>query len=190
MQSGSYVLILHTHLPWVIHHGTYPHGVDWLNEAVAECYIPLLNVFNDLLNEGILPKVSIDISPVLCEQLEHPDFPAIFENYCKSKIELAQRDEKNFTDWGYHPHHIYLTKYWQNWYSERLNDFNHKYSKSIIKALKALQDIGAIEVFTCAATHGYLPLLGDDKSIECQIKLAVENYKKHFGREPRGDLAT
>ncbi|MEJ5286262.1 MAG: Glycogen branching enzyme, GH-57-type, archaeal [Candidatus Kapaibacterium sp.] len=186
MQSGSYVLILHTHLPWVIHHGTYPHGVDWLNEAVAECYIPLLNVFNDLLNEGILPKVSIDISPVLCEQLEHPDFPAIFENYCKSKIELAQRDEKNFTDWGYHPHHIYLTKYWQNWYSERLNDFNHKYSKSIIKALKALQDIGAIEVFTCAATHGYLPLLGDDKSIECQIKLAVENYKKHFGREPRG----
>ncbi|MFN3780982.1 MAG: 1,4-alpha-glucan branching protein domain-containing protein, partial [Candidatus Kapaibacteriota bacterium] len=125
-------------------------------------------------------------SPVLCEQLEHHDFPKIFENYCLNKIELAKEDEKNFTNWGYHPHHIYLTKFWQKWYYDRLEDFNIKYSKSIVKAFKALQDIGAIEVFTCAATHGYLPLLGDDRSVECQIKLAVENYKKHFGREPNG----
>lgn len=186
MFSGSYVLILHTHLPWVIHHGTSPHGVDWLNEAVAECYIPLLNVFNELLTEGILPKVSIDISPVLCEQLEHPDFPKIFEDYCLKKIELAKKDEKDFTSWGYHPHHIYLTKFWQQWYSERLEDFKYKYSSSIVKALKSLQDLGAIEIFTCAATHGYLPLLGDDRSVECQIRLAVDNYKKHFGREPKG----
>lgn len=186
MFSGSYVLILHTHLPWVIHHGTSPHGVDWLNEAVAECYIPLLNVFNELLTEGILPKVSIDISPVLCEQLEHPDFPKIFEDYCLKKIELAKRDEKDFTSWGYHPHHIYLTKFWQQWYLERLEDFKYKYSSSIVKALKSLQDLGAIEIFTCAATHGYLPLLGDDRSVECQIRLAVDNYKKHFGREPKG----
>lgn len=186
MFSGSYVLILHTHLPWVIHHGTSPHGVDWLNEAVAECYIPLLNVFNELLTEGILPKVSIDISPVLCEQLEHPDFTKIFEDYCLKKIELAKKDEKDFTSWGYHPHHIYLTKFWQQWYSERLEDFKYKYSSSIVKALKSLQDLGAIEIFTCAATHGYLPLLGDDRSVECQIRLAVDNYKKHFGREPKG----
>jgi 1,4-alpha-glucan branching enzyme len=186
MDSGRYVLVLHTHLPWVLHHGTYPHGVDWLNEAVAECYIPLLNVFNDLLAEGIVPKVNIDISPVLCEQLEHPEFPKIFENYCLRKIEQAKEDEKNFTHWGYHPHHIYLTKFWQKWYSERLEDFKVKYSSSIVKSLKSLQDLGAIEILTCAATHGYLPLLGDDRSIECQIHLAVENYKKHFGREPRG----
>jgi 1,4-alpha-glucan branching enzyme len=186
MDSGRYVLVLHTHLPWVLHHGTYPHGVDWLNEAVAECYIPLLNVFNNLLAEGIVPKVNIDISPVLCEQLEHPEFPKIFENYCLQKIEQAKEDEKNFTHWGYHPHHIYLTKFWQKWYSERLEDFKVKYSSSIVKSLKSLQDLGAIEILTCAATHGYLPLLGDDRSIECQIHLAVENYKKHFGREPCG----
>jgi len=186
MNSGSYILILHTHLPWVIHHGTFPHGVDWLNEAVAECYIPLLNVFNEVLDEGILPKVSLDMSPVICEQLEHPDFPKIFENYCLNKIELAKKDEENFRKWGYHPHHIYLTQFWQRWYTARLEDFVNKYSKSIVKAFKSLQDIGAVEVFTCAATHGYLPLLGDDRSIELQIKLAVENYKKHFGREPKG----
>jgi len=186
MASGRYVLVLHTHLPWVLHHGTYPHGVDWLNEAVAECYIPLLNVFNDLLSEGIVPKVNIDISPVLCEQLEHPEFPKIFEKYCLDKIDKAKEDEKNFTQWGYHPHHIYLTRFWQKWYADRLDDFKSKYSCSIVKSLKSLQDLGAVEILTCAATHGYLPLLGDDRSVECQIHLAVENYKKHFGREPRG----
>ncbi len=186
MESGRYVLILHTHLPWVLHHGTKPHGVDWLNEAVAECYIPLLNVFNDFVEQNILPKVSLNLSPVLCEQLESPDFPAIFEQYCKSKIESAEEDERNFTNWGYNPHHIYLTRFWQNWYAERLNDFTKKYNKSIVQSFRKLQDLGAIEILTCAATHGYLPLLGDDRSVELQIRTAVANYRKHFGREPRG----
>ena len=86
MHSGNFVLVLHTHLPWVLHHGTWPHGVDWLTEAVAECYIPLLNVFNELMEEGIYPKVTLDISPVLCEQLEHQDFKEIFIKYCDEKI--------------------------------------------------------------------------------------------------------
>ena len=186
MHNGNYVLVLHTHLPWVLHHGNWPHGEDWLTEAAAECYIPLLNVFNDLLNEGIRPAVSLDISPVLAEQLEHPDFKGIFEKYCKDKIADAEKDEKDFTDWGWDPHQIYLAQFWKNWYSERLNDFVHKYDRSIIKALKKLQDENAIEIMTCGVTHGYLPLLASDRSVDLQVHAAKENYKKHFGREPRG----
>lgn len=186
MQSGNFILILHTHLPWVLHHGKWPHGADWLTEAVAECYIPLLNVFNDLMNENIYPKVTIDISPVLCEQLEHPDFEKIFEEYCIEKIEAARKDAQDFKRWGWDAHSIYLANWWAEWYEARLNDYKHKYNKSIIKALKELQDNGAIEIMTCGATHGYLPLLGYDRSINLQIEAAVNNYKKHFGREPRG----
>jgi 1,4-alpha-glucan branching enzyme len=186
MQTGNYVLVLHTHLPWVLHHGSWPHGEDWLTEAAAECYIPLLNVFNDLLNHGILPKVTIDISPILCEQLEHPDFKIIFDKYCNDKILSAINDERNFTDWGYDPHHIWLANYWQNWYRDRLNDFVHKYDSSIIKGLKKLQDEGAIEIMTCGLTHGYLPLLPTDNSVDLQVHAAAVNYKKHFGRDPKG----
>lgn len=186
MHGGNFVLVLHTHLPWVINHGAWPHGVEWLTEAVAECYIPLLNTFQELIDEGIPPKVSLDISPVLCEQLAHPDFPDIFINYCKGKIEAAKNDEKNFKDWGYDPHHIYLTQFWQEWYNDRINDFTKKYDQSIVRALKQLQDEGAIEIVSCGATHGYFPLLGTERSINLQVKAAVENYKKHFGRQPRG----
>jgi len=186
MNAGNLSLILHTHLPWVLHHGTWPHGEDWLTEAIAECYIPLLNVFNELVNDGIYPKITLDISPVLCEQLEHPDTKQIFINYCDKKITAALEDHKNFTNWGYDPHHIYLAKWWAEWYTQRKNDYINTYNKSIIQALRSLQDKGAIEIMTCGATHGYLPLLGYDKSASLQIKLAAENYKKYFGRNPRG----
>lgn len=186
MHNGNYVLILHTHLPFVLHHGIAPHGVDWLNEAVAECYIPLLNVFNDLMNEGIKPNVTLDISPILCEQMEHPDFKRIFVDYCDGKIQAARKDREDFKRWGYDPHHIWLTEFWENWFQERKNDFLEKYSSSIIQALRELQDKDAIEIMTCGATHGYFPLLGYDKSINLQVKAAVENYEKHFRRKPRG----
>lgn len=186
MHTGNFVLVLHTHLPWVLHHGNWPHGEDWLTEAAAECYIPLLNVLNELLDEGITPKITFDISPVLCEQLEHPDFKNVLIRYCDEKIEAAARDERQFTDWGYDPHHIYLARYWQEWYEARKNNFIHKYRSSIIGGFKALQDEGAVEIMTCGATHGYFPLLGFDKSIDLQVHASVENYRKHFGREPRG----
>jgi 1,4-alpha-glucan branching enzyme len=98
----------------------------------------------------------------------------------------ARRDREDFTNWGYDAHHIWLTTYWEDWFSARKDEFLNKYDSSIIKGLKDLQDDNAIEIMTCGATHGYLPLLGYDKSVNLQIKAAVENYKKHFGREPRG----
>jgi 1,4-alpha-glucan branching enzyme len=49
-----------------------------------------------------------------------------------------------------------------------------------------LQDEGYIEVTTCAATHGYLPLLGRDSSIWGQLKAGIESYRRFFNRDPRG----
>ena len=163
MHSGNLVLILHTHLPWVLHHGTWPHGEDWLTEAIAECYIPLLNVFNELSSENILPKITLDISPVLCEQLEHPDTKDIFINYCDEKIKAGEKDYSDFKKWGYDAHHLYLAEWWANWYQARKNDYINKYDCSIITSLRKLQDRGAIEIMTCGASHGYSPLLGYDK---------------------------
>src|SRR5216117_2836160 len=49
-----------------------------------------------------------------------------------------------------------------------------------------LQRQGHIEILTCAATHGYLPLLSRDESIHLQLRTAVETHKRHFGVAPRG----
>ncbi len=186
MKNGNYVLILHTHLPWVMNHGKWPHGEDWLTEAIAECYIPLLNMINELLSENITPKITFDISPILCEQLTNINIKQKFIEYCDMKIQLAIEDEMRFTEWNESLHKIYLAQYWREWYFERKSDFVNKYDCDIISALKSLQDKGAIEMMTCGATHGYFPLLGLDRSINLQMKVAKENYFKHFGKYPKG----
>ncbi|HEX7402360.1 MAG TPA: DUF1957 domain-containing protein, partial [candidate division Zixibacteria bacterium] len=75
---GSFTFVLHSHLPYVIAHGKWPHGMDWLNEASAETYVPFLNVLNDLVDEGYSPRLTIGISPVLCEQLVDESFKQEF----------------------------------------------------------------------------------------------------------------
>jgi len=65
----DFVLTLHGHLPYVLHHGRWPHGSVWLCEAAFECYLPLLEVLHRLVADGISPRWSINLSPVLTEQL-------------------------------------------------------------------------------------------------------------------------
>lgn len=186
MYSGNFVLTLHTHLPYVLNHGVWPHGSDWLCEAVAECYIPLLNVVQDLEKEGISANITFDISPVNCEQLADPAFISLFEEYCKNKQKLAREDAAYFAQHRHEPHQIYLAQYWEQWYGQRLIDFKTRHNSTILGSLKTLQEKGLIEIITCGATHGYFALIGDDRYIRLQIKAAIENYEKHFGRKPRG----
>ena len=65
---GYFTFVLHSHLPYVIGHGRWPHGMDWLNEAAAESYIPLLRVFNRLAAEGLTSGVTLGITPILASQ--------------------------------------------------------------------------------------------------------------------------
>ncbi len=182
---GYFVLVLHTHLPYVIGHGRWPHGMDWLNEAASECYIPLLNVFNELKNENVNFKVTINISPILAEQLSSRDFVEEFLQYLDMRIKLAERDEIEFTRTG-RKNLAKVAKFWKEFYQNIKESFNNEYNQDLLSAFRQLQDEGYIEVITCAATHGYLPLLALDTSVQAQIKLGVKVYEKYFGRKPRG----
>ncbi len=184
-QLGSFTFIFHSHIPYVLSHGTWPHGMDWLNEAASETYIPLLEVFNQLVGEGHLPKVVIGISPVLAEQLADPTFKEGLKGYLKSRVDAAREDGKQFAKWNW-PHMKRLADMWQGHFANTLNLFEEKYRGDLVGAFGKLQDMGALEIITCAGTHGYLPLLGEDSAINGQIKAGVEAYEKHFNRHPRG----
>ncbi|MHA1229249.1 MAG: glycoside hydrolase family 57 protein [Candidatus Helarchaeota archaeon] len=182
---GSFSFVLHTHLPYVLNHGIWPHGMDWLNEAAAECYIPILNMLYKLRDEGYKPHLTIGITPILTEQLSSDVFKEHFVSYLQTKLDAAREDRKLFRTWK-NDHLISLSEMWENFYSGILNDFNNKYGQDIIKAFKILQDEDIIEIITCAATHGYLPLIGNDECIQAQIKTGIITYKKYFGRDPVG----
>src|SRR5690606_21876159 len=63
-------VILHAHLPWVLGHGTWPHGEDWLAEAIVHCYLPLLDAFRRLAATGRRQFVTFSVTPVLGAMLD------------------------------------------------------------------------------------------------------------------------
>jgi len=187
----SYSLVLHAHLPWVLNHGVWPHGTNWVNEAAAETYIPLLMECNKLIKEGFVPKFTIDITPVLCEMLASDSFKAGFINYCGQKVAGAEADLTEFEARSDLPadqqkNFITMAKFWKEFYQRTVDYFTDELQENVLGGYKELQDKGYIDITTCAATHGYAPLLSHESSINAQFKVAVDNYKKHFGRAPNG----
>ncbi|MFN6135616.1 MAG: DUF1957 domain-containing protein, partial [Bacteroidota bacterium] len=178
--------VLHTHLPYVLHHGAWPHGSDWLCEATAECYLPLIGMCDRLIADGIRPGLTFDISPILCEQLAHRDFPELFIRYCREHAELAAADRSIMESQGAEAHLIEMTSYWEQWYADAAELFSVSYRSDIIGQFRRLQNEGAIEIMTCGATHGYMPLLAEDESLQRQVEIALHAHERHFGRRPRG----
>jgi len=88
--AGFFTFVLHAHLPYVMAHGRWPHGMDWLNEATAETYLPLLRVLRRLEETGRKAKVTLGITPVLLEQLRDPFFAEEFTAYLRQKTEAAR----------------------------------------------------------------------------------------------------
>ena len=185
MPVGRFLLCLHSHMPYVLSHGKSPHGTDWINESAAECYLPILHALDRLEKEGIRPRWTINVTPILAEQLSDEAFKSDFEGYCQAKIDAALEDQKKFEIEG--PLWMQgLAAFWQRQYTQALVEFKHRWGRDIVGGFKYFQDSGSIEIITSGATHGYMPLLGTDESCSAQIKLGVETYKKHFGSQPRG----
>jgi 1,4-alpha-glucan branching enzyme len=172
-------------MPYVLSHGKSPHGTDWLNESAAECYLPLLHALDRLAQDDIKPRWTVNMTPILAEQLIDPAFKSGFEEYCQEKIDAAVDDQRRFEQKG--PLWMQgLASFWQRQYTRALVQFKERWDRSIVEAFRHFQDIGSIEIITCCATHGYLPLLGTDESCQTQVRLGVDAYEKYFGKQPRG----
>ena len=170
-------IVLHSHIPYVMGHGVWPHGANYLMEAVSESYIPLLEVLESLDGENLL---TFTITPVLLEQLLHPEFEATLKSYLEERLDAAIEDYHHFMRIG-DEHGEMLSKFWIDFYENQLLS-----NLNIAGRFKKLYLDGKIEIITSAATHGYLPLLGYDRCVDAQIKVGIEAFERFFGKKPDG----
>ncbi|MFC6644028.1 glycoside hydrolase family 57 protein [Granulicella cerasi] len=182
--KGFLSFTLHAHLPFVVNHGTWPHGLEWLLEAAAETYLPLLRVLTRLETDSVPLHCNLNLSPVLLEQLSHPAFKAELPRYIERKITAAREDEGYFLSTN-EQHYAYLARLWQQSFTQALEDFQ-RLNGDIVAAFRGFEERGQIEILTTGASHGYLPLLGTDESVRAQVRLALDTHERHLGRKPRG----
>lgn len=185
MPTGYFSLILHAHLPFV-RHPEYPEFLeeDWLYEAITEVYLPLIFIFQTLHEAGVRPRLAMNVSPPLCEMLADPLLQERYTRHLENLLELAKK-ELHRAQIEAHDFHDVAKMYVDN-LSASLDLWNNRYRRNLINAFRELQDEGVIEIITCCATHGFMPLISTTESRRAQVQIAVANYKKHFHRQPRG----
>ncbi len=181
---GYFAFTLHAHLPFVLGHGRWPHGSDWLSEVTVGTYLPLLETLEAEAAAHRSPHLTIDISPVLAEQLAAPAFKAEIEAFLRARIQSARENRADFARDG-RDQLVALTHFWEEFCHRRLEQFE-RLNGNLLPAFRALQADGHIEIITSAATHGYLPLLGHDESIDLQLRVGIATYRRHFNSAPKG----
>ncbi len=181
---GAFTFILHSHHPFMRLEGGGYHGEEWIQNAIIETYIPLLETLYDLKEEGINYRLAIGFSPVLAEQLADPLVLSHFESYLDERIEAAQGDMRYFEGEAYNEHLRYLAEWYRNTFQRIKTVFATRFNRDLIGAFRRLQDEGLLEIVTTAATYPYLPLLARDSSLNAQVRTAVASYRRLFGRAP------
>src|SRR3954453_6961883 len=70
---GQFALILHAHLPFV-RHPEHEHFLEenWLYEAITETYLPLIQMMDGWLRDGMDTRLTLTLSPTLCSMLLDP----------------------------------------------------------------------------------------------------------------------
>jgi len=178
------VLALHSHLPYVLNHGRWPHGSDWICEAAADTYLPLLEALEILSVQGMAAPLTLGITPILATQLAHPTFSRELRSFLAQRLaacdeavaDFKRSGEKTLTP---------IAEYWRGRLA-RLDRLFERIDGNLVSAFRRHQDDGRIEIIGSAATHGFLPLLGRDESIRLQLAVGLAEHRRLFGTRPAG----
>ena len=180
---GYLMLVLHAHLPFVRHpeHEEFLEE-DWLYEAITETYLPLLKMLEGFERDGVNACFTMSLTPPLCEMLADP---LLQERYLRRLGKLQELSTLEIRRTEGTPFHAAAQNYGRH-FQECRELFEEKWGKNIVQGFRHYQEKGFVEVITCGATHGFLPLMVSEAGVRAQIQIAVANYRKHFGRAPRG----
>ena len=180
----DFVFTLHSHLPYVLNHGRWPHGSDWITEAAIDTYLPLIESLRALEADGVRAPVTVGFTPVLANQLASETFRAELELYFDQRIAHCDEAPASLAGTG-DAHLIPLVGYWR----ERLTSLRALFRAidgDIVGVFREMEARGRIELIGSAATHGFLPLLSRDESVQLQLDVGHREHRRLFGRAPRG----
>ena len=185
MKKGYLLLVLHAHLPFVRH----PEHEDfleehWLFEAITETYVPLIDLFDRLLWEKIPFRITMTISPSLATMLGDGLLQERYLCHLAKLIELASREvERTRSEPRFHR----LAQLYHQHFLKVQDIFLNRYGRNLLHAFRKFQEADALEIITCGATHGFLPLMQPSPaSVRAQVKVACQHYESTFGRRPKG----
>ncbi|HEV3228464.1 MAG TPA: 1,4-alpha-glucan branching protein domain-containing protein [Solirubrobacteraceae bacterium] len=165
---GELALLLHTHMPYVEGFGTWPFGEEWLWEAMAVSYLPLL----ELLERD--PPVTLSLTPVLGDQLAAAGVAERFLRFMREVRRESHRiDIEGCRAGGEHELAVELERAALDY--ELAIDRFQAIDGDLLGALAPHVQ------WTSSATHSVLPLLATDAGAHLQIQTGIAAHRARIG---------
>ena len=185
MPLGYLSLVLHAHLPFV-RHPEYEDFLeeDWLYEAITETYIPLLEVFDGLDRDGVDWRVTMSVTPTLAAMLADPLLQYRYVRHLDNLIALVIKELER-TRWQ--PEFYPLAQMYHRRFTRAREVFVNQYHNNLLNGFRRFFETGRLELMTCAATHGFMPLMVvNENARRAQVEIGCREFERHFGQRPRG----
>jgi 1,4-alpha-glucan branching enzyme len=184
VSTGYLSLLLHAHLPFV-RHPEDPTVMEeaWLYEAIADTYLPQLQIFEGLVAECVPFRCTVSLSAPLLSMLDDALLRRRFAAHLDALLEVAAAEvERNRN----HPRLAALTAMYRDRFHS-LRTIWEAHGGDLVGAYARLQDEGVLEVITSTATHAFFPLMDRNwPAMRAQVQVAAELYRHRFGRPPPG----
>ncbi|MBS4726992.1 glycoside hydrolase family 57 protein [Mycobacterium sp. SM1] len=189
---GLFTLVLHTHLPWLAHHGRWPVGEEWLYQSWSAAYLPLLRLLRRLAGEGRRGVITLGMTPVVTAQLDDP--------YCLEGMHhwlgnwRLRATEAAGLRSGYpsdppsacSPEALRLFGIRECIEADRaIDDFAVWWRHGASPLLRGLVDAGTVELLGGPLAHPFQPLLAP-RLREFALREGLADAQLRLGRAPAG----
>jgi 1,4-alpha-glucan branching enzyme len=179
--EGTFCLVVHSHLPWLAHHGSWPVGEEWLYQAWAHSYFPVVDLLERYAAQGKRDVLTLGVTPVLAAQLDDPYCLRAFHDWLGNWQLRADFAATRWTD----PLLKDLAAAEHQASAKALGDFETKWRHGFSPVLRGLVDNGVIELLGGPAMHPFQPLL-DPRIRRFSLETGLSDTQHRIGHRPAG----
>lgn len=178
---GTFCLVLHSHLPWLARHGSWPVGEEWLYQAWSGSYLPVLDLLRRLGEEGHRDVLTLGVTPVLAAQLDDPYSLRGMHDWLggwqlRAHEASGRRGEPALTELGATEHRRAAAA---------LGLFESRWRHGGSAVLRPLVDERVVELLGGPATHPFQPLL-EPRVREFALRAGLADTARRIGSRPAG----
>jgi 1,4-alpha-glucan branching enzyme len=177
---GSLCIVLHSHMPYVEGFGTWPFGEEWLFEAIASVYLPLISCLERAGERGEAEVATVGVTPVLADQLALDAVGDRFLRFMReTRAECHRLDTEGLEKAGQADAAAALRLSAMDYEDAAIRFESH--GRDLLGSLRRLASGGVIELWASAATHAVLPLLATEAGVRLQVSAGIEAHRLRFG---------
>ncbi|GLW81324.1 1,4-alpha-glucan-branching protein [Actinokineospora globicatena] len=158
-------------------------GEEWLYQAWAHSYLPLVDMLRRLGDEGARDVLTLGVTPVLAAQLDDPYALRAMHDWLGNWNLRAQFAGVRWRGDDPRLREIAASEYRAS--SAALTEFESRWRHGFSPVVRPLVDNGVIELIGGPATHPFQPLL-DPRLRAFALRLGLDDTALRVGRAPEG----